>query len=148
MKASIDDTVLVKLQSRIEGLNNVKEVKLAIHNDFRKHLLPYEPFREGIMSQSVVVTEDYLHYTAPWSHYMHEGVVYGPNIPVFEDGVIVGYFSLPDRKKHPTGEKIKYSTEKHPQATHHWEQAMMRDKGDVFEEDVKNIITHYLKGAK
>lgn len=149
MKTKIDDRILVKLQNKMEGLNDNKQVKLAVHQQFRKRLMKYEPMRTGVMSEAVTVTEDYLHYLSPQSHYMHEGVVYGPNIPIFEDGVIVGYFSLPDRKKQPTGEKLKYSTEKHPNATHHWEQAMMQDEGDVFETDVKSIVTHYLKkGAK
>ena len=149
MKTNIDDKVLVKLQTKLEGLNDNKQVKLAVHQQFRLRLLPYEPMRIGIMSERVAVTEDYLHYLSPQSHYMHEGVVYGPNIPIFEDGVIVGYFSLPGRKKQPTGEKLKYFTDKHPKATHHWEQAMMQDEGDAFEADVKNIVTHYLKkGAK
>lgn len=147
MKTKIDDTVLVKLQNRIEGINDNKAVKLAVHKRFRVRLLPYEPFRVGAMSKHVQVTDEYLHYLEEYSHYMHEGLVYGPNIPIFEDGVIVGYFSLaPKGGKKPTGEKLQYSTEKHSKATHHWEEAMMRDEGDVFEADVKEIVVKHLKG--
>ena len=81
----------------------------------------------------------------PYAHYQFEGIVYGPNIPIIENGVIVGWFSPPN--KQPTGASIQYSTEKHPQATHHWHEAMMRDRRDEFTQDIKDIIVGNLKGG-
>lgn len=62
-------------------------------------------------------------HTAPYAHYQYEGIVYGPNHPIIENGAIAGFFSMPNRKKSSTGRKLKYNRDFHPKATRHWDQA-------------------------
>ena len=45
--------------------------------------------------------------------------MYGPNYPITKNGVQVGYYSTPNRPKHPTGKKLKY---KNPKAAAKWDQ--------------------------
>ena len=66
--------------------------------------------------------------------------MYGPNIPIFENGVLVGFRSIPGRKKDPTDRDINYSIERHPLATKEWDKAMMRDRGEEFIEHVRQLL--------
>lgn len=129
-------------------LNNLAddETMTEIHNQLGVFLNPYVPMDEGVLAGSTVATTHYLQYNSPYAHYMYEGVVYGPNIPIYdENGNITGYFSRPGVTKHPTGAQIQYSGDKHPLATHHWDKAAMRDKGDVFTKDVETILKRKLR---
>ena len=92
----------------------------------------------------VSITPYYVHFLSEYAHYMYEGVVYGPNIPVFENGVIVAWWSPPSGKS-PTGKSINYSTEFHQLATHHWDKAMMQDEGAEFTAQVGKIISNHLR---
>ena len=125
---------------KIADIAQNKTAMLQVQNALAKRLEPYIPMDTGILSQAAVVTPEYVEYVMPYAHYMYEGVVYGPNIPVYENGVIVGYWSPPH--KEPTGNAINYSTEKHSRATHHWDEAMMNEQGDRFINDVANIIKY------
>ena len=44
----------------------------------------------------------------PDPRYLYYGVVYGPNIPIFEGGELAGWRSPKGKKKHPTGRKLTY----------------------------------------
>lgn len=83
---------------------------------------PYVPFKEGILYNQVHITsseaEGVIEHTAPYAHYMYEGKVYGPNIPITQGGKVVAYFS-PIAPKHPTGASIHYRGK----GTRHWDQA-------------------------
>lgn len=141
MRVQIDVNIDTKrLAKQFEALKD-DNVMYQIHDLFFKMCDPYVPMSEGILAHTNVdVTKDSVRYVQPYAHYMYVGEVYGPNIPIKEDGIIVGWFSPPGKKKHPTGRDINYDTEKHPLATKEWDKAMMRDKGDVFLDAVKDII--------
>ena len=113
---------------------------LRIHNAFARYCNPYVPMDEGALSQTLEITAEGVTYRQPYAHYMYVGMVYGPNIPIFEDGIIVGWFSPPGKEKHPTGRAIQYSPERHPLATKEWDIAMMRDRGDAFCDEVRRIL--------
>lgn len=141
-----DDDVILKLKLNIVNIPDDDATMIECHNTMAIYMEPYIPMKEGILVGSAQVTADYVRYggaSAPYAHYQFEGIVYGPNIPIIEDGVIVGWFSPPN--KQPTGEQLNYSTEKHPLATHHWHKAMMKDKSKEFTEDIKKIILDRLK---
>lgn len=134
-----------KLAQQFEDLKD-DNVMYQIHNLFFKMCDPYVPMSEGILAHTnVEVTKDSVRYGQPYAHYMYMGEVYGPNIPIKEDGIIVGWFSPPGKKKHPTGRAINYDKEKHPLATKEWDKAMMRDKGDVFLKQVEEILLQRCK---
>ena len=136
-----DDTVLVNLKLKVENIPNNDAVMTELHNTLIEYCNEYVPMKYGILAGSAKATPKYAQWggpEAPYGHYMYTGIVYGPNIPIFENGVIVGWWSPPN--KQPTGENLKYSTEMHPKATHHWEQAMLRDKKEPFMTDLSKII--------
>lgn len=138
--ASVDVTVNIS-----DIINNVEtaiddDVMLAVHNTFAKLINPWVPFREGVLSQDIEITPNYIRYISPYAHYQYVGMVYGPNIPIYENGDIVGWFSPPGRKKHPTGKPIQYGTEFHPLATKEWDKVAMQTQLDNFVESVKAII--------
>ena len=139
--ASSIDSVINKFN---EVINN-EQFKLAVHNALAKWCDPYVPMDEGVLSQSIEIMPDYVHYTQPYAHYQYIGEVYGPNIPIIENGVIVGWFSPPGKgSKHPTGRQISYNVEKHPLATDHWDKAMMRDRGDEFKKEIADLIIAFV----
>lgn len=71
---------------------------------------PYVPFRDGVLSQNVNITKDYIHYKAPYAHRVWEG------------------------------NGMHFSTDHHPLATSHWEQAAMAAKGDQLADDITAYI--------
>ena len=127
------------LKKKFSELGN-HTTMIAIHNTLAKMCDPYVPFREGPLSQSAVVTDKGVTYIQPYARYQYYGEVYGPNIPIKEDGMIVGWFSPTGQPKHPTGRKIHYHTDYHPLATSFWDKAMLRDHGEEFNNEVKDII--------
>ena len=137
---------VIAIASRFEKVAKDPTVKLAMHNALAKEMNPYVPMQTGVLSQSIEITPDYVRYIQPYAHYQYTGIVYGPNYPITENGVITGWFSPPGKgSKHPTGEPIQYSTEMHPLATHHWDKAMLRDRGKEFKNQIESILTYYLK---
>lgn len=140
IEINVPDTVFNFYGRRLQNVCNDASARLEAHNLLAQMCDPYVPMQEGILSQNIGVTPNYVRYKQPYAHYQYIGDVYGPNIPIFENGQLVGFFSLPGQKKQPTGARINYSLEMHPLATDHWDQAMMRDKGKEFMEELRAII--------
>lgn len=115
-----------------------KATMTFVHKTLFDYCTPYVPMDSGILSQTVDITPEYVHYMQPYAHYQWAGEVYGPNIPIHKDGVLDGFISPP--KKKPTGKKLQYSKEPHHLATSHWEKAMMVAKGDKFCETIENYL--------
>lgn len=146
MELSIDVHINTdRLKRQFEALAD-DECMYQIHNLFYKMNDPYVPMQEGMLAHTnVEITKDSVRYNTPYAHYMYVGEVYGPNYPIIEDGIVVGWFSPRGKKKEPTGEKIVYSKEQHPFASKEWDKAMMRDKGDIFLNQVKEILLRRCK---
>lgn len=145
MKLNIDVKVnTAKLAKEFEALKD-DNVMYEIHDLFAKMNDPYVPMQEGVLSQSVQISKDGITYAGPYAHYMYVGEIYGPNIPIFEDGILVGFFSIPNMPKKPTGREMSYDKEKHPLASKEWDKAMMQNKGDVFLNAVKDILMQRFK---
>ena len=138
----IDEEKLAKiLQAKADLVTHDEEAMLEIHNLLAKMCDPYVPMDEGYLSQSVHVFPEYIRYNGPYAHYMYVGMVYGPNIPIKDKaGNIIGWFSPPNQKKHPTGRQMTYDTEKHLLASREWDKAMMRDKKDSFLKQAEDIL--------
>lgn len=129
------------LYHRLARLIYRKDVKLGVQSIFYKMCSPYVPFDTGMLDQSVRITPQYVAYTQPYAHYQYEGIIYGPNIPFFDkNGKIIKWRSPKDKPKHPTGRFIKYDTHGHPLATRHWDEAMLKNRGDEFTEEVRKLL--------
>lgn len=133
------------IQKKLNKLLKDKGTLTACHNLLFKMCDPYVPFDTGTLSQSVEVTDKYVRYLQPYAHYMYTGIVYGPNIPIIENGVVVGFFSRPGVKKTPTGNYINYDKTHHPLATHHWDEAMMNVQGSEFTSQIQAILEERAK---
>lgn len=133
------------LKVLVEDLQKDDTTMLEIANLFAKMCDPYVPFLEGVLSQSgfAQVKPGLVTYgndQVPYAHYLYEGEIYGPNIPIKDDGEIVGWFSPPGQKKNPTGRQMTYTTDYHPRATAHWDEVMMQEKRDEFNAQVEQIL--------
>lgn len=138
---SVDTSKLKNvLEDRMLNVVHDENTMLQVHNLFAKMCDPYVPMETGTLAQTTEITSEGVTYKQPYAHYQYVGQVYGPNIPIIENGVITGWFSPPGQKKHPTGTLINYSKEAHPLATSYWDKAMYRDNKDKFDSEVKEIL--------
>lgn len=83
----------------------------------------YVPMETGVLQGSVAISPWEIKHTAVYARYQYYGQVYGPNYPIFQGGVAVGFFSPPGQRKHPTGRSMVYSHSHHPKASAKWDQA-------------------------
>ena len=119
------------------GVGQGGHVQKAVDAAVIRESFPYVPFAEGTLAGSANTATEIgsgeVVYDTPYARYLWYGEVYGPNIPIVENGAIVGYWSPPE--KHPTGRKLEYSTDLNPLAGSHWcERAMADHKKEVLEE--------------
>lgn len=134
-----------KIQRKVKKILN-NETKYQIADLAAKMMEPYVPMDTGTLFREFEIKLNPLgiEYTTPYAHYMYEGIVYGPNIPIIEKygdtSVITGWYSIPGQQKHPMGRVLHYNKEHHPLATNHWDEAMMEDKSDEFYAEVSAII--------
>lgn len=121
------------------GLNNMGKVQKFIDSECIRLMKPYTPFRTGILEKmatvGTVIGSGEIYQSTPYARYLYYGVVYGPNIPIYENGILVGFRSPP--KKHSMGREMKYDKSAHPQAGKMW-----------FERMKTNHKNEILKGAQ
>ena len=106
----------------------------------RIHMDKFVPFRDGNLSTIVNERVNSITYKSPYAHYMYEGKVMGPNIPIVKNGTIVGWFSPKGKKKEYTGADINYSTSRHAYAGPHWDKRMWSAEREKVEKEVENFI--------
>ena len=108
------------------------------HTRLHAYCSSYVPMDSGMLDQNVDISPECVCYRSPYAHYQWMGEVYGPNIPIYKDGVLEGFISPPT--KHPTGKELHHSQDKHPLAISHWEvAAMAAHKGDLCR-DIENYL--------
>lgn len=94
-----------------------------------RYMKPYTPARNMVLSQSAqkdtVIGSGEILQNTPYAHYQYEGVVYGPNFPQYENGILVGWKS--PRKKYRTSRELVYSKSKNPLAGKKWFERMKAD---------------------
>lgn len=128
------------LIDKFETIFDDDKFKLAVNNTLARYCDPYVPFLNSPLSTTIEVTTEGVSYIQPYARYQYYGEIYGPNIPIKQDGEIVGWFSPKGKPKHPTGRKMNYTKDFHPLATSKWDEAMMRDRGEEFCEEVKRLV--------
>ena len=88
----------------------------------------FTPARNLLLAKSViqgtVIGSGHLIYESPYGKYQYYGVVWGPNIPITENGVLVGFWS--PKHKRPTDRKLNYSKARHPLAQRMWFEPMKK----------------------
>lgn len=99
----------------------------------------FVPFKSGNLKNNKWVFTNMITYHSVYAHYMFEGKVAGPNVPIKNStGAIVGWFS-PIKPKHYTGEDIKY----HPEGTQrgaYWHEKMKSAYMDTIIKEVQDYM--------
>ncbi|MCC8128617.1 MAG: minor capsid protein [Clostridiales bacterium] len=90
---------------------NLKEAQKLLNLQVAADCEPLVPFRQGGLRGSVRypngIYGGVLEYDSPYAHYQYTGVVYGPNLPQYDEaGNLVGWRS--PAKKYPTQRKLQY----------------------------------------
>ena len=104
--------------------------------DFCRPYVPASPERtlEFSAQASTEIGSGLVVWNTPYAHYQYMGIVYGPNIPILRDGILLGWFSPPGRPKHPTDRELKYDTAQNPLAGPQWFERMKADRvNDIIE---------------
>lgn len=139
VEAKID---VKKLLRQFEQLTTDETAMLEIYNLFAKLIEPWVPMDNGILAHGYEITPNYLRYPGPYAHYQYMGIVYGPNIPLFDDtGELIGFYSPPQKYPKEPEQEIIYNKEKHEHASKEWDKAAYPVIKDQFLQGVKDILT-------
>lgn len=105
----------------------------------------FVPLKSGNLKNNKWVFEDYIVYHSIYAHYVFQGDVMGPNVPIKNSaGSIVGWFS-PIAPKSYTGAKMVY----HPEGTQrgsYWHEKMKSAYMDTIVKEVQDYMK--LRSAK
>ena len=112
-------SVNINARGMADKLENDSAFWTFAASEWHRLYAPYVPFESGALRDSVTIAPKTITHNAPYAHYQYTGDVYGPNYPITQNGVRVGFFSPPNRPKHPTGKRLKY---KSPKAAAKWDQ--------------------------
>ena len=134
------DDVLAQL-----GLDEGGRVQRIIDQrviDYCQPYVPASPDRtlEFSAQISTEIGSGQVVWNTPYAHYQYMGIVYGPNIPSIQDGVLMGFFSPPGRPKYPTDRELIYDRAQNPLAGPRWFERMKADRlNDILDEARKAI---------
>ena len=117
--------------------------------DYCQPYVPASPDRtlEFSAQASTEIGEGMVVWNTPYAHYQYMGIVYGPNIPIFDKdtGTLLGFFSPPGKKKHPTDKKLTYDKAQNPLAGPHWVERMKADRMSDIVREAQNLVKRELK---
>ena len=146
-----DNGITTALQRKLSYLLQDAEVREGVLDIVKDAITPFVPQDSGNLAENTHIENNEIVWDSPYAHYQYEGVVYGPNKPLWSYNNIVGWQTLKDVEKYPTdrtlgtpgylrGWTFGYTT---PGTTHHWDKEMMKDRNA---RRIMNIrITAYLK---
>ena len=113
------------------GLNSGGKAQKFVDAECIRLMRPYTPFLSGVLIKSAtlgtVIGSGIIKQNTPYARYQYYGEVYGPNIPIMEQGELVGFYSRRGEKKSPTGRALTYNTFKNPKAGKLWFERMKAD---------------------
>ncbi len=116
---------------KTEQLNQAQKF---VDSECIRLMIPYTPMDTGILYKSAMlgtkIGSGEIHQNTPYARYLYYGEVYGPNIPIMENGQVIGFFSPKGKRKYPTGRPLQYSPSKHPMAGKMWFERMKADHKD------------------
>lgn len=130
------------------GLNRGGRVQRTIDQKVIDYCQPYVPASpdrtlEFSAQLSTEIGSGQVVWNTPYAHYQYMGIVYGPNIPEIdpETGVLLGFWSIPGKKKHPTDKRLTYDQAQNPLAGAYWFERMKADQlNDILEEARKAVM--------
>lgn len=109
-------------------------VQKVVDSECIKRMEEYTPKRSGYLSHGApkngtVIGSGHIYYEAPYARYQYYGIVYGPNIPIYEYGELIGFWS--PKKKHSTGKPLQYDKSRHPKAQRLWFEQMKTEHSEA-----------------
>lgn len=108
--------------------------------DYMDKYLPFK--RGGLAYDTRIIETDKIIYNSPYAHYMYEGKVMGPNIPIKKDGIVVGWFSK--SPKYYTGKDINYNKSGgHEYAGPYWDKRMWSAEKENIIDEMKQYIRKF-----
>lgn len=124
-----DEQQLVE-QFGLEDGGRVQKVIDQSVIDFCQPYVPASPDRtlEFSAQTATEIGSGQVIWDTPYAHYQYTGIVYGPNIPIIQDGILMGFFSPPGRPKVPTDRELTYDTSQNPMAGPRWFERMKADR--------------------
>lgn len=139
------------LQNKLLQIIGKDSTKRGVNMIIADMVKPYVPKKSGTLRDTVKIGPRTIVFGSglPYARYQYMGEVYGPNHPIMQNGIVVGWFSKPGEKKVPTGRelglpgewrgwKFGYTT---PGTKHHWFQEMLEND----KRTMQIRITNYLK---
>lgn len=124
MKITLTATNKLRLDAVLDAVRGPKFWKYAATEWHRlyKDWVPASN-QDANLYSNVQIEPKTITHMAPYAHYMYMGKVYGPNLPIMAGDRPVGYFSIPNRRKKPTGKPLRYNHQFHGKASAKWDQA-------------------------
>lgn len=125
MKNDMNVTLVWNEQRRRERFD---KIQVFVDSSCIRYMAQYTPMRTGMLMKSATLGTKigigHIVYNSPYARYQYYGIIFGPNIPITENGQVVGFWSPP--KKHSTGRQMSYSKARHPNATRLWFEVMKK----------------------
>ena len=125
------------------GLNKGGRIQHVINEAVIRECRPYVPASPNRVLENSVqsdVDNGQVIWNTPYAHYQYMGIVYGPNIPIIQDGILMSWFSPPGRPKYPTDRELTYDTRQNQMAGSYWFERMKADHlNDILEEAQKAL---------
>ena len=128
------------------GLERGGRVQRAIDQSVIDYCQPYVPASpdrtlEFSAQAATQIGSGQVVWDTPYAHYQYTGIAYGPNIPIIQDGVLMGWFSPPGRKKYPTDRQLTYDKAQNPMAGSHWFERMKADRLNDILDVARHVMT-------
>lgn len=137
VKVKMQPTSTIKAQL---GINPNGVVQKYFVKKCADHMDKYVPFRTGQLAK-YKIQGNLIIYDQPYAHYMYEGKVMGPNIPIKnKDGLITGWCSPKGKAKRYTGKDIVYNKSGHQFAGPYWDERMWSAEKDDIIKEVQELI--------
>lgn len=124
------------------GLDATGDVQREYTKIICNRMTRYMPSESGVLSKKLkfMVAPNKIIVLGPYAHYQYKGEVWGPNIPIKENGHIVGYRSPPIKR--PTGRNLVYHKRigGNDRPGPFWDKRLIAAEGKAIEADLKRYI--------
>ena len=134
-------------QKTVQRILGSDDVGVFLASTWAKYFAKYVPMDTGTLQSNVTIDPFEVVYESPYAHYIWAGEKYVDpvyNVGGFHNADFSQWWSRPGVTKIPSGEPLKYNTEKNPLATSHWEEPAFQ----AFSGSVANQLTQYLRAKR
>lgn len=135
------------MQKELTAITGDTKAAKATNKIFVEMCNKYVPYETGALQAAGRYTEKSAIWDTEYAHYMYEGIIYGPNIPIYAAfkyyglvPIILGWYSPKGKKKYPTNRKMTYHLNGNPLASRHWDEKMLQRDRKAFNLRVTNEL--------